>query len=201
YEGIRKMQALGVLRKVSMLNFVMGCVVGFSATILYVAFDLNYAFDSNITVNIVIASATLIATAIHYASVKKQDMERVWEINKKELLGLSQALSDIVQETEMALDYEWSSNSMSGPYIDPPSNPKAYKNFDEKVLYMLNVHKPLLPKSLVSSIVNLQKLDKKISRLVNEEDLDHKDAYEEMLKSYSNLRAELDGFIRKIAGV
>nr|MCC4820439.1 hypothetical protein [Vibrio lentus] len=66
---------------------------------------------------------------------------------------------------------------------------------------VLNVHKPLLPKSLVSSIVNLQKLDKKISRLVNEEDLDHKDAYEEMLKSYSNLRAELDGFIRKIAGV
>lgn len=183
------------------MNFILGVIVGFAITIWYVAFDLAYSFDTNITVNIVIASATLIATAIHYSSVKKQDRERVWEINKEALLELSQALSDIILETEKALEYEWACGSMNGPDIEAPSNPNAYKNFDEKVLYMLNVHKPLLPNNLVNAIGALQVLDSKINRLVNEDDLDHKEAYEEMLKSYSYLRDELNKFIRKIAGV
>ncbi|PKH04560.1 hypothetical protein CXF72_00245 [Psychromonas sp. MB-3u-54] len=184
-----------------MLNFILGCIVGFAVTIWYVILDLNYSYDSNVTVNIVIASATLIAAAIHYVSVKKQDRERVWEINKEALLGLSQALSDRISETENALEYEWACNSMNGPDIDPPNNPDGYKNFDDKVLYMLNVHKPLLPKNLVDSISSLQTLDKKITHSVHDEGLDNKDAYEEMLKSYSYLRIELNQFIRKIAGV
>jgi len=183
------------------LNFILGVIVGFTITIWYVAFDLAYSFDTNITVNIVIASATLIATAIHYSSVKKQDRERVWEINKEALLELSQALSDIILETKKALEYEWACGSMNAPDIEAPSNANAYKNFDEKVLYMLNVHRPLLPNNLVNAIGALQVLDSKINRLVNEEDLDHKEAYEEMLKSYSYLRDELNKFIRKIAGV
>ncbi|WP_206665140.1 hypothetical protein [Aeromonas sobria] len=58
-----------------MIKLLLGVVLGFSATIWYVALDLRFDFDSSLSVNIVIALATVTAAAIHFDSVKSQKRE------------------------------------------------------------------------------------------------------------------------------
>ncbi|MFA0242296.1 MULTISPECIES: hypothetical protein [Vibrio] len=179
---------------------VIGVILGFTATIWYVAWDLRLNFDSSLSVNIVIAIATAIAAAIHFDSVKSQERERIWELNKTELLNLSKELSDVIHETKQAIDYESSSG-------DPEyqtkvlSNPKVYKALDERVLLLIEVQKPLLPKKFMQCIESLHALDKEVSRQVWDEDLDHITAHEEMLSKYTELHQELNVSIRKMAGI
>ena len=59
-----------------MVKYVLGLVTGFTATIWYVALDLNFELDNSLSINVVIATATIIATAIHYDSVRQQSRAR-----------------------------------------------------------------------------------------------------------------------------
>ena len=47
----------------------------------------------------------------------------------------------------------------------------------------------------------LHKQDKLITQQVNEEHLDHEEAYKSMLASYQMVHLELNKFISKVAGV
>ncbi|EHZ7351171.1 hypothetical protein [Vibrio parahaemolyticus] len=177
-----------------MIKVVFGVILGFAATIWYVALDLRFDFDSSLSVNIVIAIATAIAAAIHFDSVKSQERERVWELNKAELLNLSKELSEVIHETKQAIsDPEHQTKA--------PSNPKAYKVLDERLFVLINVQKPLLPKKFMQCVESLHALDKEITRQVFEEDLDHISAHEDMLSKYIELHQELNVFIRKMAGI
>ncbi|PKQ76237.1 hypothetical protein [Aeromonas sobria] len=183
-----------------MIKLLLGVVLGFSATIWYVALDLRFDFDSSLSVNIVIALATVTAAAIHFDSVKSQKRERVWELNKTELLNLSKDLSEVIKQTRQAIDYEYSSSNPEYQ-TEVPSNPQAYKVLDERLFVFINVQKPLLPKNFIQSVESLIALDKEITRQVFEEDLDDIAAHEEMLSRYIRLHKELNIFIRKVAGI
>ncbi|ASM97492.1 hypothetical protein QQ213_004418 [Vibrio vulnificus] len=183
-----------------MIKVVFGVILGFAATIWYVALDLRFDFDSSLSVNIVIAIATAIAAAIHFDSVKSQERERVWELNKAELLNLSKELSEVIHETKQAIDYEYSSSDPEHQ-TKAPSNPKAYKVLDERLFVLINVQKPLLPKKFMQCVESLHALDKEITRQVFEEDLDNISAHEDMLSKYIELHQELNVFIRKMAGI
>lgn len=183
-----------------MIKVVFGVILGFAATIWYVALDLRFDFDSSLSVNIVIAIATAIAAAIHFDSVKSQERERVWELNKAELLNLSKELSKVIHETRQAIAHE-SSSSDPEYQMEAPSNPCAYKFLDERLFVLINVQKPLLPKNFMKCVESLHTLEKEIERQVFEEDLDHISAYEGMLSKYIELHQELNVFIRKMAGI
>ncbi|TNY94272.1 hypothetical protein CGK58_24740, partial [Vibrio parahaemolyticus] len=83
-----------------MVNLVLGVLLGFCLTIWYVAIDLRFGFDSNVSINVVIAIATVIATAIHFDSQRKQRKDRIWDMNKNVLLDLAHALSEVIEATE-----------------------------------------------------------------------------------------------------
>ncbi|XNH21380.1 hypothetical protein BCV28_02045 [Vibrio cyclitrophicus] len=184
-----------------MLKFIIGCFLGFALTIWYVALDLNYDLDSALAVNIAIATATIFAAAIHFDSVRKQELDRIWEINKDTLLALSKALSDVIDETRDAIVYERVSVVQYLEEVVPSSNQKVYSRLNENLTYMLNVHKPLLPKSLLKAVARLHTQDKLITQQVNEEDLNHEEAYKSMLVNYQMVHLELNKFISKVAGV
>ncbi|EGR2692982.1 MULTISPECIES: hypothetical protein [Vibrio] len=184
-----------------MLKFVLGGLAGFTFTIWYVALDLNYDLDLSLAVNIVIASATVVAAAIHFESVRKQELDRIWEINKDALLELSRALSEVIEETQAAIIYEKTSVMQYLEEVVPSSNQQVYSRLKDNLSYMLNVHKPLLPKPLLKAVTKLQQQDKLTTKQVNEEGLEHEEAYQIMLENYRTVHSELNKFISKVAGV
>jgi MFS superfamily sulfate permease-like transporter len=76
------------------VSFALGIMIGIFISIWYLVFDFSFNFDHAITVNVMIAVTTMIATAIHFDSVRHQRKDRLWEINKESLLKLSKAISD-----------------------------------------------------------------------------------------------------------
>ncbi|BCB59385.1 hypothetical protein HaloA020_00860 [Halomonas sp. A020] len=178
-----------------MVKFLIGVIAGFALTIWYVAFDLNYHFDSNIAVNIVIASATALATAIHFDTVKKQRKDRVWEINKGVLLTLLELVSQAIEETEFSLDHEYAHEVGHHP------NNEIWGKLKLQANLALNVYGSLMSKELFQHIETSKAIDEQIHDEVFNEDLDHLDAHERSLENLQALQLKLREFILQMAGL
>ncbi|WP_265432588.1 hypothetical protein [Aeromonas salmonicida] len=181
-----------------MIKVVLGILFGFTATIWYVALDLKFDFNHSLSVNIVIAMATIVATAIHFDSQTKLRKDRIWDTNKAVLLELAHALSEVIEATEDEIhnfhcQFEDDEKIEVKPYV--------FKKIKDKVDYALTVYRPLMDKSLIAAIQQHNKQDKEIAHQVKYEDLDHLDAYETMLSEHKKLYNELLEFMGKISGV
>ena len=179
-----------------MLKFILGIIIGLLISIGYFIFSSKLNFNSNISVNIVIALATCTATAIHFDSIRKQRKDRVWDINKSILLDLTHALTEVIKETEIAIED-------IHDHTSPPRENKGYvyKSLDEKIDYALNVYKPLMNAALTNDLENHKSTHNKITYEVNNEELDHLDAYERSLVEYRDLHKKLIKFIAKTSGI
>ena len=179
-----------------MLKIILGIIIGGTLSIGYFIFSSNFSFDSNISVNIVIALATCTATAIHFDSTRKHRRDRVWDINKSILLDLTHALSDVIKETEISITEEHELNPA------PRENMGyVYKTLDEKIDYALNVYRPLMNSSLIKDLENHKSIHDIITYEVNNDEIDHLDAYTKSLIEYHNLHEKLVKFIATISGV
>ncbi|WP_038247092.1 hypothetical protein [Ghiorsea bivora] len=179
-----------------MLKFVFGMFIGALISICYFILSPEFDFDSNLSVNFIIAFATCTATAIHFDSIKKQRRDRIWDINKSILLDLTHALSEVIKETELAIDDELD-------YKSPPRENRGhvFRSLEEKIDYALNVYKPLMNTELANNLKDHKAFSDKITEEVNYAHLDHIDAYEAMLKEYKSLYGKLINFIASISGV
>ncbi|EJF0912110.1 hypothetical protein O1B84_003360 [Vibrio cholerae] len=181
-----------------MVKYVLGIVTGFTATIWYVALDLNFELDSSLSINIVIATATIIATAIHYDSVRQQKRERVWEINKENLLSLSRALSSEMKRTALYADRAFYIEQ--GIPIDDSElddSPDAYKKFKKVIDESLDVYKPLLNKELIEAIEAFQKEDREIDIAVENNAMSVFEAYDAIHAEQKKLHSTVSDFIKK----
>ncbi|WP_257324053.1 hypothetical protein [Pseudoalteromonas rhizosphaerae] len=191
-----------------MFKFLVGSVVGsvvglFGGFILFVSILItDIKFDVSIATNIVIAIATVMATVIHFSSIRQQRKDRLWDINKPILLGLSKSLSSVIKASEFYLHEEYaerhmdeSTNSNNAP------DPNVYKDFSEKRDYALNVYKTLMDKELIEALKEAKRINDNIDHGVNEYDVDHITAYEESISTNKDLQDKLGFFIAKISGV
>ncbi|EGQ8066550.1 MULTISPECIES: hypothetical protein [Vibrionaceae] len=181
-----------------MINVVLGILFGFTATIWYVALDLNWDFNHSLSVNIVIAMATIVATVIHFDSQKKLRKDRIWDTNKTVLLELAHALSDVIKATE---DEIHNIHCQLDGDEQIEVKPYVFKNINDKIDYALSVYRPLMDSNLIDAIQQHNEQDKEITRQVNFEDLEHLDAYETMLSEHKKLYNELLKFMGEISGI
>ena len=182
----------------TLIKVVFGIMIGFSATILYLVLDHRLDFNHSLSVNVVIAMATIIATMIHFDSQHKARKDRVWDMNKSVLLELAHALSEVIEGTENEIDnlhgnYEGFEKNKVKPYV--------FKNIKDKVDYALTVYRPLMDEKLIKIIEKHNEQDIKVTREVDFEDLDHLEAYETMLAEHKNLYKALLKFMGDISGV
>ena len=181
-----------------MIKVVLGILFGFTATIWYVALDLSLDFNHSLSVNIVIAMATIVATAIHFDSQKKLRKDRVWDMNKMVLLELAHALSDVIKATEDEIhNIHWQFEGDEQIEVKP----HVFKNINDKIDYALSVYRPLMDVSLINTIRQHNDKGKEIKQQVNFEDLEFLDAYEIMLSEHKRLYNELLKFMGEISGV
>ena len=181
-----------------MIKVVLGIMIGFSATILYLVLDHRFGFNHSLSVNVVIAMATIIATMIHFDSQHKARKDRVWDMNKSVLLELAHALSEVIEGTENEID------NLHGNYEGFEKNevkPYVFKNIKDKVDYALTVYRPLMDEKLIKIIEKHNEQDIKVTREVNFEGLEHLEAYETMLAEHQNLYTALLKFMGAISGV
>ena len=178
-----------------MVKFIIGVIAGFTLTVWHVAFDLKYHLDSNIAVNIVIASATVLATAIHFDTVKKQRKDRVWEVNKDVLLTLLDLVCQAIEETEFSLDPEYAHEVGHQP------NNEVWGKLKSQTNLALNVYGSLMSQELVAHIENSKVIDEQIRDAVFNEDLDLRDAHERALENRQALQLQLREFISQMAGL
>jgi len=179
-------------------KFLLGALVGlFSSMVLFSTLTIfEIQIDMSVVTNIIIAAATVVATAIHFDSQRKQRIDRIWDINKGVLLDLTHSLSEAIEATEIEIQ-----NCYSYHDEQVATKPYVWSNLDEKINYMLNVYGPLVSPELLSSINHHKQIGSKISWQVHNEDLDTSTAYEEMLIEHKALYEKLLSFIAKISGV
>lgn len=168
------------------LVFLLGCL----STYLYIEYP-QYHFNTNISVNIIIAIATSIATVIHWDSIKKQRKDRVWDINKDILLDLAHELSIEIKQTEKYIDSE-----LSGSEVEPVNCLLA-----EKIERAINVYRPLISESFFKELKEYKSINEQIHHAVFEEGLDNMEAYEESLEASKKLYKNILKIIEIASGI
>ena len=184
-----------------MVKVVTGAVIGFTAAVWFLALDSKYNYDSAIAVNIVIAVATIYAVVIHYDSVRKQRRDRVWEINKDNLLSLSKTLSDSISINSKLSEQEFC--KMQG-IPDETCTDGAYEintAFQQSLSDSLNVYKPLLNEELITAIEKYQTAEKLIEEDYNCDAIVVFEAYERQWSIQKELHQTVSAFIKKVAGI
>lgn len=187
-----------------MFLFLIGGVVGFFAGFVFFVGLLIIDSEVNIAIatNLVIAFATVIATVIHFSSIKQQRKDRLWDINKPILLDLSHSLSSVIKASEFYLQEEYARAHIDDQpkEIERP-RPNVFKEFHEKREYALNVYKSLMSQELIDALAEAKRLNDNIDHGVNEHGVDHITAYEQSIDTNKALQEKLDFFIAKLSGV
>lgn len=187
-----------------MFKFIIGAILGTFASfvILVIILVSDIEIDMALTTNIVIALATVVATAIHFDSISKQRKDRIWEINKDILLNLAHSLSLVIQASEYYLEEE---ESRYHEFNEAPlgRKPKAgiFEKFKDNQEYAINVYRTLMDKELITSLEIAKENNDRIVDAVNHDAINRAQAYEESLKSYKILQNKLNDFIARISGV
>jgi len=184
-----------------MFEFALGIFFGVAISILYFVFDSNIDIDHNFTVSVIIAFATIIATAIHFDSVRKQRKDRIWEINKDSLLELAKSLSDAIEISSKFSDREF--NNMQGIPDDTSTEGAKEINdkFRETISDSLNVYKPLLNAELISAIEIYQSAEKDIEEQFVCDAINTFEAYDRQWGKQKELQTAVSGFIKDASGI
>ncbi len=187
----------------SVIKFILGILLGFALTIWYVAFDLNYDFDSNVAVNIVIASSTAIAAAIHFDAVRKQRKDRIWEINKNHLLGLLESLSEVIELTSELADFELEVQQGIANSADRPNDSTdKYRKLSKHLNDALNVYEPLLSDEVLIAIEKYKKANKAVDEAFEQDHITSLfEVYDNIYGNQKNLHSAISKHVKQLAGV
>ena len=180
-----------------MLNLVISFIFGVFITIWYLVLDFTFSFDHAMAINIIIAAATIIATTIHFDSVRAQRKDRLWEINKDSILRLSKVLADAIDISSKYCD-----STMGIPVGNSlDKSAEIGKAFEDALSDSLNVYKPLLSEELILAIEEYQKEEQMISKAWHSDEYTTYDAYENQLASRKKLQVVVLKFIKDVSGV
>ncbi|WP_305818517.1 hypothetical protein [Photobacterium leiognathi] len=156
------------------------------------------------SINVIIAIATIMATAIHFDSVRNQRKDRLWEINKESLLKLAKSISDSVEMTSKFHDeafYRMQGIENEVEVINTDGSQDVFKKFKEALSDSLNVYKPLLSSIVIDAIEEYQKSEKEISRLYDLEEYTEFDVYDEELCAQKKLQKIVLDYIKHVSRV
>lgn len=187
-----------------MFKFLVDCIVGFFAGFVSLVMVLvsDAKFDMSVVTNLVIAAATVMATTIHFSSIRQQRKDRLWDINKPILLGLSKSLSAVIKASEFYLQEEYARQYIDdAPSQKNKPGPNVYKQFDQQREYALEVYKVLMDNELIEALEEAKRLNDNIDHSVHEYDVDHISAYEASISVNEDLQKKLSFFITKMSGV
>lgn len=184
-----------------MVKLFFGIILGIVITVGYLDFNSKLNFDHELTLNIVIAAATVVATAIHFDSVRKQRHDRVWEINKDSLINLSHAVADAIEMSSKLLDLEF--NKMQNIPDDTciEGSKEVHDKFQKTISDSLNVYKPLLNSNLIEAIEKYQKSEQKIAKSFNNDEINVFEAYDHQLVAQKKLQYTINKFIKSVSGI
>ena len=187
-----------------MFKFLVGCVVGFFVGFVSFVMVLisDAKFDMSVVTNLVIAAATVMATIIHFSSIRQQRKDRLWDINKPILLGLSKSLSAVIKASKFYLQEEYARRCIDdAPSQKDKPDPNVYKDFNKQREYALEVYKVLMDKELIEALEKAKRLNDNIDHGVYEYGVDHISAYEASISVNEDLQKKLSFFITKTSGV
>jgi hypothetical protein len=187
-----------------MFNFLVGCVIGFFVGFVsFVLFLVNDTkFDMSVVTNLIIAAATVMATIIHFSSIRQQRKDRLWDINKPILLGLSKSLSAVIKASEYYLQEEYALQHLDDtPNQNDQPEHNVYREFDKKREYALEVYKVFMNKELIDALEKAKQINEKIDKDVFEDGADNISAYEASISANEDLQRKLSFFIAKMSGI
>ncbi len=184
-----------------MVKFILGVLSGSAIAVWYLVFDFKFDFDHAFALNLVIAAATVTATAIHFDTVKKQERDRVWEINKDSLINLSKSLADAIKISSNLSDREFNKikNIPDESCIEDAL--KINNKFQKTMSDSLNVYKSLLNKELINAIEMYQDEEKRIENAFNHDEFSAFDAYNHQCSAQKKLQKVVNYFIKEVAGI
>lgn len=184
-----------------MVKYIVGVLTGFCLTVWYLVFDLKFDFDHAFTLNLIIAAATTTATAIHFDSVRKQRKDRVWEINKENLIKLSKSLADAIEVSSKLSDQEFNRMNNIPDNTCTEGSAEVNLKFQQTISDSLNVYKPLLNSELVAAIEKYQQTEKNIEYGVEHDHINVFEAYDSQWGAQKELQKVVSRFIKEVAGI
>lgn len=180
-----------------LVGFLIGCVVSIITFQMYSAPKI----DGNLIVNIVIALATCIATAIHFSSIKNQRKEQVWLLNKDLLLELADSLNRVVNSCKAAIGYELQSAESGKNEKFTDIGFSACGQLDTQIEYALNVYSPLMDKKILQQLERYRKFSEENAKSVMSDELDNIEGYEQLIQETEKVHKELLKFVSSVSGI
>lgn len=206
-------------------TFVLGIAITPLIIIIYAWTSESSSKMSDYS-NVIIAIATIVATYIHITSEKrrilerlsdidkqredqrqeneKRRKERLWDINKKMLLDLSDALSKVIHANNYEIDKHTLSSSGNGEDVDQlgeEPDGAIYPHFDKTLDYAVRVYKPLMNKSLIEKCDNLVRTNNNFKIATKEMEMEVIDAIEQINALYEDVLHDLQEYIIDISGI
>ena len=192
-----------------MFELVIGIIVGISVSMVGVLFILGTGSVPDIQIivavaTVVIAAATVIAAYIHHSSIEQQRKDRVWEINKDNLLKLSKAVSDSIIISEEISESTFNDSQGIIDLTDKTSieaKKEIKEKFQETMLDSLNVYKPLLNSELIIAIEKYQMQEEGIRIGFDGDAYTTYEACDLHLAILKELHAVICAFIKDVSGI
>ena len=184
-----------------MFKFIAGVILGFIIAIGYLALSFKFGFDHQLTSNIVIAMATVTATAIHFDSVQKQRRDRVWEINKDSLINLSHAVADAIEMSSKFSDLEFNEMQNIPDNTCIEGSKEVSDKFQKTISNSLNVYKPLLNSNLIEAIEKYQESEQRIAKSFDYDEINVFEAYDHQFAAQKELQYTVNKFIKSVSGI
>ncbi|MEL0613298.1 hypothetical protein [Marinomonas arenicola] len=164
-------------------------------------FDFRFNFDHSFTLSLIIAAASITATAIHFDSTRKQRKDRIWEINKGSLIELSKALADAIDVSSKLSDREFNKMNNIPDDTCTKGSVEINKKFQKTISDSLNVYKPLLNSELISAIEKYQQSEKNIGYAFEHGEFNVFEAYDHQGSAQKDLQKVVSCFIKEVAGI
>ncbi|MDN2656101.1 hypothetical protein OW493_06530 [Cobetia sp. 14N.309.X.WAT.E.A4] len=155
-----------------------------------------------VVINMVIATATVIAVIIHLSSVVISRRDRVWDANKHVLMDFREALSEVIEANDYYSKIELARIFNEEP-PDEENKPKeeVYYVYSKKHKFIKDVYGSILDANLIKAMDVSYKENNKINGRVHQEDLNILEAYSKSSDLYGYLKRELDIYIAKKSGI
>ncbi|EGR8992361.1 hypothetical protein BST55_23930 [Vibrio vulnificus] len=183
-----------------MLKIVLGFIIGFTLSMLFIGIDLAYDLNSNLVTNIAIATGTCVGTFIVILSFHESKMNRSWEIKKEPLLRLLKVLTDAMEVTNRLSEVEFEKETGINPNADTTIEGQPYERLAKELSYLLKVYEPLFPNYVSDAVKTYIEADKKIDEAVHVH-FSVFEAYEHLSREQEKLHKVLLDYVKQIARI
>ncbi|HCE1932626.1 TPA: hypothetical protein NJ543_002268 [Vibrio parahaemolyticus] len=183
------------------MKVLLGFVIGYILSMLFIGIYMNFKLDGALMVNIAIALGTCVGTGAVIATYWDNRKNREWEIKKEPLLRLLKAIANAMEATIKHSDAELEKMTGENPHAKAQVQGFPYRELKDEMKDLLKVHDPFFPESVKEAVKNYIAAEKNIDNAYSIGHCDILDVYDSIFIELEKLHSVLIRYVKESARI